>query len=88
MFFQVLKKTIIGIGASLLFLVALFFVGVWWPLDKVVPVRTSSPIAIKNTSVIDLYSGEVLENQTVFIENKKIKFVGLSNKIDVSENAI
>ncbi|ARU29234.1 amidohydrolase family protein [Cellvibrio sp. PSBB006] len=88
MMIGLLRKVLFGVSISLLFIVTLFFVGVWWPLEEVEPVRNTSPIAIVNASVIDLYSGEILPEQTILIENKKIKSVGQSQTIDLSDGTI
>ena len=88
MMIGLLRKVLVGVSISLLFIVTLFFVGVWWPLEEVEPVRSTSPIAIVNASVIDLYSGEILPEQTILIENKKIKSVGQSQTIDLPDDTI
>lgn len=86
--FKLLKKTAVGIVCFILIFTTLFFTGVWWPLDRVIPVKTTAPIAITNTSVLDLNSGDVLTNQTVLIDNKKILSVGAPNAIELPANVI
>jgi imidazolonepropionase-like amidohydrolase len=86
--FRVLRKAVIVISVLLLCLVSLFFLGVFWPQESVDPVKTDSPLALVNVSVIDLYAGEIRSNQTVLIDNKTIKFVGPADAIALPDEAI
>lgn len=86
--FRVLRKAVIVISVLLLCLVSLFFLGVFWPQESVEPVKTDSPLALVNVSVIDLYAGEIRSNQTVLIDNKTIKFVDPADAIALPDEAI
>lgn len=83
-----IKKFLIGAFISLLLLVVLFFVGVFWPLEQIAPPQTNAPIVIKNTSIVDLESGELLLDQSILIVNKKIQYVGASEALKLPEKAI
>lgn len=83
-----LKKSVKYTLSFILVSLTLFFIGVWWPSDDADPVKTEVPIAITNTSIIDLYSGEIASNQTIFIENKKIKHVGRFGEVNIPEDTI
>lgn len=65
-----------------------FALGVWWPLEKAIPVNTNLPIAIENVSVIDMDSGGVVGEQTVLIENRKIVEVGIHGHVDIPKSAV
>ncbi len=85
---RLLKK--IGIVTlGFLLIISLFFgVGVWWPLDQANPVKTVLPIVIRDVSVIDLVSGNILSNQTILLDNKKIKYVGLEGEANLPQHSI
>lgn len=59
-----------------------FAIGVLWPLDELEPVRTTTPVAIVNVSVIR--DGRASEPQSVLIEHGRILAVG---RIAVPRNA-
>lgn len=86
--FRCLKKLGIYTLGALLIIGLLFGVGVWWPSDQAQPVKTVLPIAIINVSVIDLAIGDVLSNQVILIDKKKISFVGPENQASLPENSI
>lgn len=69
-------------------LVGLFFCGLFWPLEEINLIKTEVPIAILNTSIVSVDRGEVLANQTVLIDHKRIQFVGSSDQAAIPENAI
>ncbi len=70
------------------FLLALFAIGVLWPLDTVEPVVTEVPIAITNVSILDINSGEVLPNRSVLIKDQKIRTVGVVAEVSIPKDAI
>ncbi|HCS64762.1 MAG TPA: amidohydrolase [Cellvibrio sp.] len=88
MIFRILKRVIIYFLAVILLCVTLFTIGVLWPLDHVDAVKTETPIAIINTSVIDVAAGVILPNQTVIIDRKQIQIVGPANEVIIPETAI
>jgi hypothetical protein len=88
MIFRILRRGIIYLFAVVALSVTFFAVGVLWPLDKVDAVKTNTPIAIINTSILDVAGGLILPNQTVIIERKKIRIVGAANNVAIPENAI
>lgn len=85
---RILRRGIIYLFAVVALSVTFFAVGVLWPLDKVDAVKTKTPIAIINTSILDVAGGLILLNQTVIIERKKIRIVGAANNVAIPENAI
>lgn len=88
MIFRILKRGIIYFFAVVALSVTFFAVGVLWPLDKVDAVKTNTPIAIINTSILDVAGDLILPNQTVIIERKKIRIVDAANNVAIPENAI
>lgn len=85
---RIIKKALLYIFVCLLSLIALFFIGVFWPLSEVAPVKTEKPIAIENVSVLDVVLGEIQTNQTVVIKNRRIDSVGPPEKIKLPKEAI
>lgn len=83
-----LKKTVIGLLLFFLFLIVFFFIGVWWPHKPAIPIKTDTPIAIKNISVINLESGQIRPNQLVLIDGKKIQYAGPQERIEFPQNAV
>jgi len=88
MIFRILKRAAISLFAVIVLSATFFIVGVLWPLDKVDAVQTNMPIAITNTSIVDVAAGVILPNQTVIIERKKIQIVDAANNVAIPENAI
>ncbi|MDR7090115.1 amidohydrolase family protein [Cellvibrio fibrivorans] len=85
---RILKQATLYLLVFILLLSALFAIGVLLPPATVEAVKTNAPIAIINTSVVDVAGGVILPNQTVIIERKKIRIVGAANNVAIPENAI
>lgn len=66
------KRTALGIGALLVGLITLFAAGVFWPVERLEPVQTSSPLAITHVSVVDVQAARTDPLQTVLIEAGRI----------------
>ncbi|HEY0144041.1 MAG TPA: amidohydrolase family protein [Thermoanaerobaculia bacterium] len=71
-----LRRTLRVIGLLVLTPIVLFAVGVLWPLGEVEPVRTTTPLAITNVSIIDVRSGQASGPRTVLIERGRIAAIG------------
>ncbi|MBW3563799.1 MAG: amidohydrolase family protein [Acidobacteria bacterium] len=75
-----LKRRLLLIAFALVALlgsvVVLFFVGVVWPLRTLEPIRTSTPLAIVDVTVIDVPSGTTRPSQTVVIDRGRIVETG------------
>ena len=69
-------------------LIVVFFIGVLWPLPKIVPANTTSPVFIENASVLDLYAGKYEQNQSILIHQNKIIFTGNAKNVKVPPNAL
>lgn len=82
------KKIATGILVCAITITSLFFVGVWWPLDDADPVSTNTSILIKNVSIIHIRSGSVVTDQAVYIDDKKIKYVGTLEEFEYPKSAI
>ena len=67
------KRTLL---ATLVFLAAVFAIGVLWPQERLEPVRTAGAIAFVQVNVINVRSGTVVPRQTVVFENGRIGAVG------------
>jgi len=70
------RRTLIAILVTLVFLVVVFAIGVLWPQERLEPVRTRGPIAFVHVNVVDVRSGAVIPRQTVVVENGRIRAVG------------
>lgn len=85
---RILKQATLYLLVFILLLSALFAIGVLLPPATVEAVKTNTPLAIINTSIVDVAGGVILPNQTVIIERKKIQIVGAANNVATPENAI
>jgi imidazolonepropionase-like amidohydrolase len=88
MMFRILKRIVLYFLAFIFLLLALFFVGVLWPIREVEPVKTETPIVIINVDIVDVGAGVILPNQTVIIDHKRIQNVGFADDVVIPENAI
>ena len=71
-----LKRMLFAVGAVIATAVALFAIGVLWPLERLEPVRTRGAVAIVGVNVVDVRSGTVLPDRTVIVEQGRIRAVG------------
>lgn len=83
-----LKRTLQFFAILLIMIVALFTLGVLWPLEKVMPERTVGPIAIVDVSIVDASNDKLIPHQTVLIENGRILATGDVNEVDVPATAL
>jgi imidazolonepropionase-like amidohydrolase len=83
-----LKKSTLIFLATVFSLISLFVIGVLWPLDTIKPVVTDSPIAIIDTSVLDVSTGKIIANRTVLIKDRKIQAVGHPEEVSIPKDAI
>lgn len=81
------KRSLALIGTLALAIVVLFTVGVLWPTTSVQPVRTTSPLAIVNTTIVDLQKSLLVPGQTVLVEGGRIVAVGDTTAVDVPSTA-
>ena len=86
--FRLLKNIGIYTLGALLITGLFFGLGVWWPSEQAHPIKTDVPIIIRNLSVIDLVSGDILSNQTVLIDKERITFVGPEREASFPESSI
>lgn len=82
-----LKHGAVAIVAFLLLLAALFTLGVLWPEKSLVPVRTVSPLAIVNVTVVDIQASRLIEGKTVVVEGGHIVAMGDTAVVDVPASA-
>jgi len=88
MIFRILKRVAISLFAVIVLSVIFFIGGVLWPLDKVDAVQTNTPIAIMNTSIVDVAGGIILQDQTVLISHKRIHIVGSADEVIIPQDAV
>jgi hypothetical protein len=85
---RILKQTLFYLLLLISLLFALFVMGVLWPITTVDAVKTDTPIAIVNTSIVDVAAGVIQPNQTVLIDRKQIQVVTSADEFEFPENAI
>jgi imidazolonepropionase-like amidohydrolase len=69
------KRIVLWCVTPLLLAVALFFVGVLWPLPSVTPIVTDHPIAFVGVTVVDVERGVSIPGRTVVIDRGRITAV-------------
>jgi imidazolonepropionase-like amidohydrolase len=82
-----LKRSIVAIATLVVALIALFAVGVLWPTRSLEPVRTTTPLAIVNVTVVDVQGARLVSSQTVLVEVGRIVAVGDAAAVDVPSTA-
>lgn len=85
---RILKLAMLYLLVFILLLSALFAIGVFLPAATVEVVKTNTPIAITNTSIVDVAGGVILPNQTVVIDRKKIQIVSAADDVVIPQDAI
>ena len=81
------KYGLIILVAFVVILVGMFTTAVLWPLDVAVPVKTDSPIVIKDVAIVDVKSGVVIPDQTVIIDRQRIIAIGFEADLLLPANA-
>ncbi|MGH8481701.1 MAG: amidohydrolase family protein [Nevskiaceae bacterium] len=71
-----LKRGLRWLAAAIAAVVALFFAGVLWPLEPVVPSRASGPLAIVGVTVVEVETGARVPGQAVLIQGGRIVAAG------------
>jgi hypothetical protein len=75
--------------ASILILVILIIsTAILWPLPKLDSPKVFETILIKSINIIDVKSGDILENRDILIENNKISAIDTTGFIKVSSSAL
>ena len=85
---RILKQTLYYLLLLISLLIALFVIGVLWPVATVNAIHTDTPIAIVNTSIVDIAAGVIRPNQTVLIDQKHIQIVASVDEAKLPENAV
>lgn len=75
------------LGAIVVTLIALFFIGVMWPLDEADPIKTHMPLAFIGVTIVDAGNASLIPNQTVVVRDRRIVDVGNANEIAVPADA-
>ena len=83
-----LWRIALWIATPLLLLLALFTLGVLWPLPKAVPVRTTTPVAISGATIVDVELGGTLAGRTIVIDSGRITTIGSDDSVDVPQRAL
>lgn len=68
-------------------LTAVFTLGVLWPTKALEPVRTTSPLAIVNVTVVEIQANRLVKEQTVIVDDGDIVAVGDTALVDVPKGA-
>lgn len=83
-----LRRSLAVAGTGALVLAALFTAGVLWPTPHLEPVRTRSPVAIRNVSVVDVSRALVLPGQTVLVDSGRIVATGPEGSIPLPSGTV
>jgi imidazolonepropionase-like amidohydrolase len=68
--------------------VALFAVGVLWPLPSATPIITAHPLALVGVTVIDVEQGIHVPGRTVLIEHGRIAAVAPDGSLDMPDRVV
>ena len=71
----IFKKTMLALVALVGLFAAVFFTGVFWPLDLPKPANSPDRILIKGVQIVDVKQGEIRPNMDVLIELGQISEV-------------
>lgn len=82
-----LKRLGLSLAAVLLLAVAIFMVGVVWPVAPLEPPRAEGPLAFVDVSVVDVGAGAVRPGQTVIVQGARIAAVGDAAAIAIPDQA-
>ncbi|MEN0037914.1 MAG: amidohydrolase family protein [Cellvibrio sp.] len=69
-------------------LVAIFTLGVMWPLKNVEPIHTTTPIVINDVSIVDVQEGTLIPHQSVLIADQHIISIGQAHTLAIPETAL
>lgn len=75
------------VGGIVVTIIALFFIGVFWPLDEVDPVKTNTPLAFVGVTIVDARTESISPNQTVVVRDGHIADVGDASEVAVPADA-
>lgn len=78
-----LKKISFVLIIAAALLIALFFLGVVWPLKQIAPTSPSDSLAFTHIAVIDIATGQIHRNQTIVINQHTIQQVAASDQISL-----
>lgn len=67
-----ITTTLSAIFIFAILLIVLFALGVVWPQKILAPIKTNTPLAITNVTVVDISSSQLIIGQTVLIDNGRI----------------
>ena len=82
------RRIALWTAAPLLLGLALFALGVLWPLPAAVPVRTASPLAVIGATIVDVERGAHRPRQTVVIDGGRIVAVGREGAVALPAGAV
>jgi Amidohydrolase family len=73
---RLVRRALILTAAAIAFVILMFAIGVLWPLDRLEPARTTTPIAIVNVSIVDVAAGALVPDQSVLVVHGRIAAEG------------
>jgi imidazolonepropionase-like amidohydrolase len=85
---RIVKRALLVLLTVVLLLVAAFALGVVWPQERLAAVRTTTPIAIVDVSIIDVEADKVVARQTVVVDRGRIIAAGDRGSVAVPPTAI
>ena len=85
--FRLARSAALWVGVALLGMIALFVLGVLWPVPAAAPVVSDRPIAFVDVSVLDVVRGTLTAGRTVLVDDGRIAAVGPADSVEVPAGA-
>ena len=83
-----LRRSLALLAACVATALLLFTVGVLWPTPRLEPVRTRTPIAVRDVAIVDVARAEVVPGRTVLVDAGRIVAVGPTDSVAVPRGAV
>ena len=75
-------------SALVLLVVVIAITAILWPMSKLAPAISHDIVFIKSITIIDMKSGDILENRDILIKNNKISAIDTTGILKVNATAL
>jgi imidazolonepropionase-like amidohydrolase len=82
------RRIVLWSVSPLVLALALFALGVLWPLPSATPVRTDHPVAFIGATLVDVEQGISVPGRTVLIDRGRIAAVGREGAVDLPQRTV